>query len=102
MWPTPEKICRSVHSLEENIAHEEMKGDDEFELKNDIKGLKKRAKMFFKLDRNQDGFLAGELGTGSGSGCSHCSARSSITDKPDVYLTDATHVLVGLKLQEPR
>jgi len=50
---------RSVHSLEENIAHEEMKGDDEFELKNDIKGLKKRAKMFFKLDRNQDGFLAG-------------------------------------------
>jgi hypothetical protein len=48
------------HSRQEKVEHEEMKGEKtDGQLSNDVKGLNKRAKMFFKYDKNKDGFLAG-------------------------------------------
>jgi len=47
------------HTKKENVKHEEMIGPNGEDLTNDFKGLKKKAKMFFKLDSNKDAFLAG-------------------------------------------
>jgi len=50
----------SQHTPTENKIHtEEMMGEDGETLKNNAKGMRKKAKMFFKQDRNRDGFLAG-------------------------------------------
>lgn len=61
--PTPNKGIadqwdEQAHTPGENIAHEEMRGSDG-QLSDDLKGLAKKAEMFYELDNNKDAFLAG-------------------------------------------